>query len=126
MVGTKFTWPGGPADTRLTPEKEAHWKKWISLYNEKMLSRGEYLNLYDIAYDKPETHVVQKGDTLYYAFYADSWNGEIELRGLKNRDYQVYDYVNQRNLGTVSGPSAGISPRFKDSLLIECIPVKSE
>ena len=126
VVGTKFTWPGGPEDTRLTPQKEQHWKKWISLYNQKMLSKDEYLNLYDIAFDKPETHVIQKGDTLFYAFYADSWNGEIELRGLKNTDYKLYDYVNQRDLGTVSGSSAKFSPQFQDYLLVECSPVKPE
>jgi alpha-galactosidase len=126
VVGTKFTWPGGPEDTRLTPQKEQHWKKWISLYNQKMLSKDEYLNLYDVAFDKPETHVIQKGDTLYYAFYADSWNGEIELRGLKNTDYKLYDYVNQRDLGTVSGLSAKFSPQFEDYLLVQCSPVNPE
>ncbi len=126
VVGTKFTWPGGPEDTRLTPQKEQHWKKWISLYNEKMLSKDEYLNLYDIAYDKPETHVIRKGDTLYYAFYADSWNEEIELRGLEMTTYKVYDYVNQLELGAVSGPVAKFSPHFENYLLIECVPLKSE
>jgi alpha-galactosidase len=123
VVGTKFTWPGGPEDTRLTPQKEAHWKKWISLYNDKMLSKEEYLNLYDIAYDKPETHVIQKGDTLYYAFYADSWNGSIELRGLKNIEYRIYDYVNQKDMGTISGSSPAFSPQFENSLLIACYPI---
>jgi alpha-galactosidase len=126
VVGTKFTWPGGPEDTRLTPQKEQHWKKWISLYNQKMLSKDEYLNLYDVAFDKPETHVIQKGDTLFYAFYADSWNGEIELRGLKNTKYKLFDYVNQRDLGPVSGSSAKFSPQFEDYLLVECSPVKPE
>ena len=126
VVGTKFTWPGGPEDTRLTPQKEAHWKKWISLYNDKMLSKEEYLNLYDIAYDKPETHVIQKGDTLYYAFYADSWNGSIELRGLKNIEYRIYDYVNQKDMGTISGSSPAFSPQFENSLLIACYPINYE
>jgi alpha-galactosidase len=126
VVGTKFTWPGGPEDTRLTPDKDNHWKKWISLYNEKMLSKNEYLNLYDIAYDKPETHVIRKGDTLYYAFYADSWNNEVELRGLQKATYKVYDYVNQREMGTLSGPVAKFSPHIEDYLLIECVPLKSQ
>lgn len=126
VVGTKFTWPGGPEEVRLTPEKEVHWKKWISIYNDKMLSKGEYLNLYDIAYDEPETHTVKKGDTLYYAFYAKSWKGNIELRRLKDKEYSVYDYVNDVDMGEVAGPTATISLSFKDYLLIECIPTKSK
>src|SRR5207244_13622332 len=57
VVGTKFTWPGyGPKfkTVELTPEKEAHWKKWIDLYNAKMLSRGAFLGLYTYGYEWPE------------------------------------------------------------------------
>ena len=48
VLGTKFTWPDyGPKfkTVYLNPEKEAHWKKWISLYNQKMLSKGTFKNL---------------------------------------------------------------------------------
>lgn len=121
VVGTKFTWPGGPKEVRLTLEKETHWKKWISIYNNKMLSKGEYLNLYDIAYDEPETHTIRKEDTLYYAFYAKSWEGDIELRGLEAKEYQVYDYVNDVNMGKVKGPIGTLTTTFKDFLLIECV-----
>jgi hypothetical protein len=31
---------------RLTPEKEAYRKKWIDIYNTRMLSRGEFRNLF--------------------------------------------------------------------------------
>jgi len=89
-----------------------------------MLSKGDYLNLYDIAYDKPETHVIRKGDTLFYAFFADSWMGEIMLRGLENKKYSVYDYVNDVDMGTVKGPEGIIAPVFNTSLLIQCSPVK--
>ena len=55
----------------LTPEREALWRKWIALYNERGLPRGTYRGeLYDIGFDKPETHVVEKDGRLYYAFYA--------------------------------------------------------
>ncbi len=124
VIGTKFTWPGGPANMQLTPEKEEHWKKWTSLYHDKMLSKGSYMNLYDVAYDKPETHVVKKGRILYYAFYADDWQGTIELRGLEGKKYRVCDYVNQVDLGTIRGPAAKISPSFSRHLLIECTPVE--
>ncbi len=124
VIGTKFTWPGGPENMQLTGDREKHWQKWFKLYNEKMLSKGNYLNLYDIIYDKPESHVINKGDNYYYAFYAKEWQGSIELRGLAEKEYRVYDYVNKVELGTVMGPVAKITPVFKEHLLIECIPVK--
>jgi alpha-galactosidase len=45
VPGTKFVWPDPGAKFRpvaLTAEKDAHWKKWIGLYNEKMLSKGSF------------------------------------------------------------------------------------
>lgn len=124
VIGTKFTWPAGPMNMQLKGDREKHWQKWFKLYNEKMLSKGNYLNLYDIIYDKPEAHVIQKGDNFYYAFYADKWQGPIQLRGLANQKYTVYDYVNQVDMGTVTGPVGTISPIFSEHLLIECTPVK--
>lgn len=87
VVGSKFTWPKNNPNVKedylLTPEKERLYKHWVGLYNAKMLSTGDYLNLYDIAWDKPETHVIAKNGRMYYAFYADEWQGgAIELRGL--------------------------------------------
>lgn len=125
VIGTKFTWPAGPEKVRLTPEKEPHYKKWIALYNEKMLSKGEYLNLYDIAYDKPETHVIRKDGKMYYSFYADEWNGDIELRGLEDKDYTVRDYVNDVDIEMVSNGNNKINVTFTDHLFIECTPVNN-
>jgi alpha-galactosidase len=88
-----------------------------------MLSRGTYLGeLYDIGFDRPETHVIQKNDELYYAFFARHWNGPIELRGLQDRTYHVVDYVNNKDLGTVHGPNATISGDFNQHLLIQAEP----
>ncbi len=67
IVGTKFTWPVGAhvntksGDVSLTPEREAEWAKWNKIYREKMLPKGDYLGgLYDIGFDKPETHAIRK------------------------------------------------------------------
>jgi alpha-galactosidase len=124
VIGTKFTWPKGPQNMQLTGEREKHWQKWVKLYHEKMLSKGDYLNLYDIVYDKPESHVIQKGENYYYAFYAKEWQGTIELRGLKDKKYKAYDYVNDKDLGTVAGPVGTLSASFNEYLLIECTPVE--
>ncbi len=132
VLGTKFTWPAdNPAQHEsqlLTPEKEVVWKKWFSLYDAKMLSREQYLgNMYDIGYDKPETHVISKGDTLFYAFYDTDWNGSIELRGLANHgQYMAWDYVNEKEVATVKGDDPVIETAFKGHLLIAVYPLLEE
>lgn len=128
VLGTKFTWPKDNPDASdsflLTPEKEKVWKKWFSLYDEKMLSKEKYLgSLYDIGYDKPETHVIEKEGNLYYAFYADEFKGPVSLRGLEeNQKYTVTDYFNNVDLGTVSGKDSKLDVAFKQFLLIEVSP----
>lgn len=127
VVGTKFTVPSENQAAKaflLDAKQEQEWAKWISLYNEKMLPKGEYLGeLYDIGFDLPETHAIAKGGRLYYGFYAKSWEGDLEFRGLKATQYQVYDYINDKILGTVSGPKARLDMAFDDYLLVELIPV---
>lgn len=133
VLGTKFTWPDqGPKfkNVNLYPSKEAHWKKWIGLYNEKMLSKGDFLDLYVYGYDLPEAYAIEKNGAMYYAFYAPEppgksggtegmWGGEVELRGLSDKSYHVTDYVNGKDYGTVTGPTAKLKVAFTGSLLLE-------
>jgi alpha-galactosidase len=125
VPGTKFIYPATGVKSKdenlLTADKERSFKNWIKLYNEKMLSTGIYRgDLYDLGYDHPETHCIQKGDTMYYAFYNPDFNGTVELRGLDaNKKYSVVDYVNNKDLGTVAGNHPQLKINFKQSLLIE-------
>jgi alpha-galactosidase len=134
VVGTKFAWPDyGPklSDVYLTAQKEEYWKKWIGLYNDKMLSRGTFRNLYVYGYDVPEGYAIEKDGAMYYAFFAPEpgpaaksatpaqWSGEIELRGLVPGNYRVTDYVNGKDLGTVTAPDARMKASFSDHLLLE-------
>jgi alpha-galactosidase len=124
VLGTKFTWPKDNTTSGeknlLTPEREQLWKLWFKLYDQKMLSKETYRGeLYDIGYDIPETHVIQKGDTLHYAFYNKEWNGKVTLRGLDNKTYRVRDYVNDVDLGVVRGPQADVKVTFSNALLLE-------
>ncbi len=140
VLGTKFTWPsyGGKfKNVYLTPEKETHWKEWISLYNQKMLSKGSFLDLYVYGFDVPEGYAIEKEGHFYYAFYASDkkvgykqnaapqgiWSGEVELRGLPAKSFHVTDYVNHKDFGTVTGPTARLKADFSGSLLLEAIPV---
>lgn len=128
VVGTKFVWPDpGPKfkPVLLTSEKEAHWKKWIGIYNEKMLSKGTFLDLYTYGYDVPEGYAIEKDDKMYYAFFAPTsapWKGEVELRGLKPGTYHVVDYAYGQDLGNVEA-AADKAPRlqveFEEHLLLE-------
>ena len=126
VLGTKFTWPDyGPKfkNVALTPLKEAHWKKWITLYNEKMLSQGEFRNLYVYGYDDPEAYAIDKNGKMYYAFFAPKWNGDLDLRGLGPGQYKVVDYVNGKDYGTVVGPTGKLAAQFSENLLLEVSPV---
>ena len=126
VVGTKFVWPDpGPKfkDVNLTAAKEERWKKWIGLYNEKMLSKGEFRDLYVTGYDTPEGYAIAKDGKMYYAFFTSAnWKGEIELRGLKPGKYRVSDYSEGKDLGTVDAAANGVAKlmaEFKDHLLLE-------
>lgn len=127
VVGTKFVWPSpGPhfKEVYLTPRKEAIWKKWTTIYNDKMLSRGTFLNLYTYGYDVPEGYAIRKDGRMYYAFYAPDptvpWQGRIELRGLeKGGQYKVVDYEHEKDLGTVTGGNPALTTTFQNHLLLE-------
>jgi alpha-galactosidase len=133
VLGTKFTWPDyGPKFkiVELTPEKEAHWKKWIDIYQDKMLSRGQFLDLYTYGYDSPEAYAIAKDDRMYYAFYAPDkskpWKGEVELRGLAPGAYQVLDYEHGKQLESVSANSAKLKVEFSEHLLLEARRVEEQ
>jgi alpha-galactosidase len=133
VVGTKFVWPDpGPKfkAVNLTPAKEELWKKWIGLYNQKMLSKGEFRDLYVYGYDMPEAYAIAKDGKMYYAFFAPSpaaWKGEVELRGLRPGKQRVTDYSIGKELGAVEAAANGtakLRAEFKDHLLLEVSPEK--
>jgi hypothetical protein len=124
VLSTKFTYPKDPPGVEppgnvLTPEREVLWRKWVDLYKENMLSTGEYRGeLYDIGFDKPETHVVAKDETLHYAFYADKWDGMVELRGLGRGRYRLTDPFAGVSLGTVDARHNTVQLAFEKFQLI--------
>ncbi len=128
VVGTKFVWPDpGPKfkAVNLTAEKDAVWKKWIGIYNQKMLSKGTFLDLYTYGYDFPEAYAVSKDGKMYYAFFVDKpWQGEVELRGLKAGAYHVTDYADGTDLGMIqAGEQAPkLKADIKQHLLLEVTP----
>jgi len=127
VVSTNFVWPGAPGKKdpklMLTPEREKEWAFWVRTYQQQRLSEGEYLGaLYDLGFDRPETHAIRKGEKLYYAFFAKAFDGQVELRGLGPGRYRVHDYEADRDLGVVQGPLARLPVNFQRHLLIEALP----
>jgi len=134
VLATKFVWP---PDETLRSRLQEYWalddaklpvfEKWFGIDREHHLADGEYLNAYDLAFDLPETHLIRKGEKMYYGFFApaveDEFSGKIELRGLDHHPYALTDYVNDVSLGIVSGPEAMINVNFKGSLLIMAVPL---
>jgi len=141
VLGTKFTWPDYGAkfnNVYLNSAKDAHWKEWIGLYNQKMLSKGNFLDLYTYGFDFPEAYAIEKGGDYYYAFFipedkdakkraaanAQPWKGEVELRGLPAGTFRVTDYVHHKELGTVTGPTGELNVEFTGNLLVEASPAR--
>ena len=111
----------------LTESQREKWRRWFGIYNALGLSSGEYLNLYDIAFDKPEAHVVRKNGSLYYGFFVERWprNKPLALRGLERvKSYRVTEYASGRELGTISGSQPEIRCAFAGSLLLKAEPLK--
>jgi alpha-galactosidase len=135
VPGTKFTWPELPEvrarlkeDWRLSPQKLGQWTRWFRIYNRHRPAEGEYLNLYDLGFDRPEAHVLRRGDRLYYAFFAEGrdrrWKGSLPLRGLGPATYRLWDYVNDRELGQTTGPGeSSLQVDFTGALLFAAIPL---
>jgi alpha-galactosidase len=132
IPSTKFTWPEDvpnpteplpPGGYLLTPEKEALWRKWIDLYRANMLSKGRYLGgLYDVGFDKPEAHAIERDGALHYAFYADTWDGALTLRGLGAGRYTLTDSFTGQPLGTVSAARNRLPAKFQHFLLVRAAP----
>ena len=129
VVGTKFVLPTSDPKFKpvaLTPEKEEHWKKWIGIYNQKMLSKGTFRDLYVYGYDVPEGYAIEKDGKMYYAFFSADpskiWQGTIELRGLTAGIYHVVDYADGKDLGMVKADdqkAPELTTEFKGHVLLE-------
>ena len=149
VIGTKFTYPEDNPDWnegpfKLTPEKEALIRKWVKIYKENNLARGEYLNLYTWGFDYPEAHVIRQNDALYYAFYVDpiapegvmdpthvdaasvpvpAYSGTLELRGLDpSKTYTAIEYTaDEPRSFTVNGADPRIEVAFEKNYLLKVV-----
>ena len=59
---------------------------------------------------------------MYYAFYAERWDGPLQLRGLGRGRYRVRDLFAGRDLGTVDARANTLPARFERFLLLQASP----
>ncbi len=91
VVGTQFVLPNlvkKHSKSDLTPQRQKVFEKWLQIYKDKMLSRGEYLGRslrYRVRSSRGSCYPQRQDQELYYAFFARHWSGPIELRGLQDR-----------------------------------------
>jgi len=130
IPSSRFTWPGAGQNKnyRLGDDKSLLYRRWLALYESKMLSTGVFRNLYIHGYDTPEGYAVAKDGKMYYAFFAPGvdhwqtsgrWQGEIELRGLGPGRYRIVDYANNIDLGSVDSTRPRLQVDFEEHLLLE-------
>jgi alpha-galactosidase len=108
----------------LPDEKQKLWKQWFDLYRQHQPATGEYLNLYDSAFDAPETHVIRKDRRYYFAFYAPQYAGPVELRGLVEKRYVLFDMVSGKKYGVVSVNDPILNIQFSGALLLFADPIE--
>lgn len=104
--------------TELKPEKKKEWIKWLKIYREEQIYKGEYLNLYDIEFDNPDVHVTKK-DGIYYFFAPGPFEGNLELRGLKAEKYNVSDLYTSELIATIVGPLAKINLKRNNNIYLK-------
>ncbi len=104
--------------TKLTPEKKKEWIKWLKIYREEQIYKGEYLNLYDIEFDKPEVHVTKRNGVYYY-FVVGPFDGELELRGLEAKKYNISDLYSKEFIKKVDGSFANIKLKSDSNIYLK-------
>lgn len=130
VIASKFTLDNVAQEDStlmLLPDKNLIWKKWIDIANREELVKGTYVNLYDIAYDIPETHAIQKEKTLYYSFFSDKpFTGTVELRGLADHIYAIVDCLTNKTICEINAKSPKIMIEFKDNLMLKAVEKETE
>jgi alpha-galactosidase len=67
----------------------------------------------------PECHAIRKSGKMYYSFYADRFDGEVELRGLDSKFYTVFDYVNEKEIKKLQPNENKLAISFENFALLE-------
>lgn len=121
-------------DDRIDEADKKEYEKWFGLYNKYQLSSGNFRGeLYDIMCDTPETYAIEKNGCMFYTFIGTLYANdrgvtppevkqEVELRGLSDKEYAVYNIETDAHLFDVQGPVAKVNLDFKGYLLLKAEP----
>ncbi len=109
------------------PELPLEVEKWLRLDRRLRTSHGRYVNVYDLAFHKPEGHLIRRFGLLYYAFFAPqpgvAFRGRVRFRGLtQGLWYRVIDYWNRKELAVISSSRPRVMVEFTDFLLLQLKP----
>ena len=97
-----------------------YYERWLGIYNKEKFAEGEYLNLYDIAFDKPETHLIKRGKTFYYSFFTNGrFDGSVELRGLEKGEYEASDIYSCKVLSTFTSDAPVVHIHFDRYMIVK-------
>lgn len=123
IPASKFTIPGlKQPDTNLALEGKQleYYRKWMNIYKIEKLSRGHYLNLYDIAYYKPESHVIERGGNFYYFFFAKGrFSGTVTLRGLTAKNYKASNLYTGKFLSVINSINPTLKISFNHYMVVK-------
>lgn len=128
VPASKFTLAGiEQADSSLILDglRFEYYQKWLRISESEKLSEGDYLNLYDIGFDRPETHVIRRGQTYYYSFFSGKhFHGIVGLRGLPKGRYRATDLVAGNDVPLVHPDSPFLQLDFDRSAIIKIVKDK--
>ncbi len=123
VPASKFTLPGieqADSSLELTPKLMKYYQRWMEIYNKEKLSEGQYLNLYDIAYYKPETHVIRRGSSFYYFFFAKGhFSGDVQLRGLTASMYKASNLYTGKFISMVPARTPTLKVTFDNYMVVK-------
>ena len=123
VPASKFTIPGAsqPDSTLALQGKQLkYYERWMRVYKREKLSRGHYLNLYDIAYYKPETHVIERGGNFYYFFFTKGhFSGKVTLRGLTAKEYRASNVYSGKILAIINSSNPTLDISFNHYMVVK-------
>ncbi len=62
-----------------------------------------------------------------FKYPTENYSGKLNFRGLdKNKEYRVFDYANNKELGIIKGDKPYLNVSFNDYLLLEVSPISRQ
>ncbi len=137
VLGTKFTWPDyGPKfkGVFLTPDKEAHWKQWISSTTKRCSRRAiSWTYMFMGLTFRKRMRLRRVGMStmpfMHPTSTATQNNGRFvkverasRIARIGAQELPCFRLCSRKDYGVVTGPTAKLNVDFIDYLLLEATP----